>query len=621
MGEATKPILVKMRIAKSVFYEEHKERIEVAGVSSTVSRAVSNILVDQLNKTGIMDFTDKAITDIVTDSAVRTKLRNEMESNVAIDYLYTSSLAAAAGINVYETIYSAITGGRTTFLAAISNIANKVTNTTQNGSQLNKYVIGVTGEAIGSVAGVAAGLIALGASASAINAAVATIKTGASVEQAIGGVALPTNVTKDTVIKAAKAGASAFSSSTETSLNDKLVAAEAAAEISISASTLSVEKAAAAGVTASRKALDMNAILDNPVENTLVTVKENSTSSRGQRGLSRDPSFTGVVNVIVTLPYGGQYILSETVTFEDGSQVTSNDVAEIMVLNQPTGFLEEYKPPVEAYAAAMIIASKKEGNPKIINGLIQAIKKVSTSYSNKVLDQVAKSTGVKLGSSNLGNITIVSIENTDYYFVSGDKPSITIDKVPSGKKLVIPEDVTVTYNGNTIEMKIDPSSKKIVVHINGKAEIQTENNIPVTIPATNVRVTIDNRISTLGYILFSPSVNSFPALINGSYYAVNDILVYKRSSIELLAAGEPLPLSNHVSWAPDGLTAGSLMRYLGRTIVVADSHGTHLYYFRNIQWINGATTEGVSGSPADEDAWGTGWICTWADNGIPFNAS
>jgi alpha-tubulin suppressor-like RCC1 family protein len=112
--------------------------------------------------------------------------------------------------------------------------------------------------------------------------------------------------------------------------------------------------------------------------------------------------------------------------------------------------------------------------------------------------------------------------------------------------------------------------------------------------------------------------NTFPVIV-GPYITISNVLAYTQEAMNALVAGDPLPDSSRVSWAPLGVPAGTLLRDLRRLVVVKVSltNPLHASRFQRIQLIRGPTTEGVGGSPADTDAWQTGYICVWAASGSP----
>jgi hypothetical protein len=109
--------------------------------------------------------------------------------------------------------------------------------------------------------------------------------------------------------------------------------------------------------------------------------------------------------------------------------------------------------------------------------------------------------------------------------------------------------------------------------------------------------------------------NSFALRVN-PFVALSPVLVYTQETMDALVAGEAPPLNPRVSWAEFGMPAGSLLRDLGRSVVVkvSPTNPLHAYRFQRIQLIRGPTSEGVGGSPAD--SWQTGYICVWAAGGV-----
>jgi hypothetical protein len=109
--------------------------------------------------------------------------------------------------------------------------------------------------------------------------------------------------------------------------------------------------------------------------------------------------------------------------------------------------------------------------------------------------------------------------------------------------------------------------------------------------------------------------SSFALRVN-PFVALSPVLVYTQEAMDALVAGLPLPITSRVTWAGSGMPAGSLLRDLGRAVVVkvSPTNPLHAYRFQWIQLIRGPTTEGVGGSPAD--SWQTGYICVWAASGV-----
>jgi hypothetical protein len=70
-------------------------------------------------------------------------------------------------------------------------------------------------------------------------------------------------------------------------------------------------------------------------------------------------------------------------------------------------------------------------------------------------------------------------------------------------------------------------------------------------------------------------------------------------------------VANYVDFA-----AGELLKDLGRQITLVDSAGKHLALYREVQRVNGASTEGVGGlvDPAD-GPYGTFFVEVWSADG------
>jgi hypothetical protein len=155
----------------------------------------------------------------------------------------------------------------------------------------------------------------------------------------------------------------------------------------------------------------------------------------------------------------------------------------------------------------------------------------------------------------------------------------------------------------------------VSVTINGLLAIY---NLPILIPFRNSPWNSDLYNAADDLAGFgTPTTNSFALRVN-PFVALSLVLVYTQEAMDALVAGLPLPLNPRVSWAEFGMPAGSLLRDLGRSVVVqvSPTNPLHAYRFQKIQLIRGPTTEGVGGSPTDIDAWLTGYICVWAAGGV-----
>lgn len=109
-----------------------------------------------------------------------------------------------------------------------------------------------------------------------------------------------------------------------------------------------------------------------------------------------------------------------------------------------------------------------------------------------------------------------------------------------------------------------------------------------------------------------PATNAFPAIVGPSLLAVSNVIVYTSEAVTALVNGDALPVASRVSWAPDGMSAGSLFKKLGRKAVVYGPAANMTHVFIQVQVVNGPVTEGVGGDAGD---YLCGWICTWAANG------
>lgn len=122
--------------------------------------------------------------------------------------------------------------------------------------------------------------------------------------------------------------------------------------------------------------------------------------------------------------------------------------------------------------------------------------------------------------------------------------------------------------------------------------------------------------TVLEIVVKSISVNTFP-LGKQPFILTGPTIIYTGEAIKNLAGGYTLPASKYVSWAPVGAPAGTLLTNLGRKEYVYGANSMALYIFQAVRLVNGPTTEGVGGSPADVDPYESGWICVWAADGFP----
>lgn len=168
----------------------------------------------------------------------------------------------------------------------------------------------------------------------------------------------------------------------------------------------------------------------------------------------------------------------------------------------------------------------------------------------------------------------------------------------------IPDSIIVTNNSYTPTISVDSARNLYVSFLmySGSVSGGTDNG------TGNMAVL---------FKLSQGADNSFPLLVS-PYLARNNVLVFTKAAVDALVAHAPLPVTMRVSWAPNGVPAGSLLRNTGRTAVVSVSNSNPLavYRFQSVQLIAGAGSEGVGGSSTDTDPWQCGYICTWAADGI-----
>lgn len=519
-------------------------------------------LVKQINDSGIMTASSEIVTLVGSETAAE-KIIAALRSNIDLEYTYQSDTAAAATL---DGASKATAGGQTLALAA-------------------------------QLAGAAATSDNPDDSFTRIASAMGTISSGLSPSAATALAAL---------------NAATLNGTATVALAEAVIAAEPNPTAKLQL-TAALDAGQADVVVASNYT---EIIPDVQTEVNLVPMEDYPTDPApdAPRALSRDAlTFVGDVIVKLTLPYGKQYTISETVRFSDGSTYTANNVGSLITVGKGAGFDPSFKPSVPVLEAVLLIAAKQTGDPAIITGTIAAVKeraKESPAAAAEVeqsFQLVSDATGTNLGSTTN---TVLSVPpaagacyTQNYVAVSASPDPINIPAVKIGESYEFPDGVSVQYAGVLIDVDNNGA-------LRFDGAIVPEGSV---IPGTSVAVT------ATPLVLLGPPCNSFP-LCNDLYRSIQDIYIFKRDSIEKLAAREPLPLSNRVSWAPIGMPAGTLFRDLGRFIVAADAAGKHLYLFRNVQWINGADSEGVGGAPTDVDEWGTGWICTWAFDGVPFCA-
>jgi hypothetical protein len=200
------------------------------------------------------------------------------------------------------------------------------------------------------------------------------------------------------------------------------------------------------------------------------------------------------------------------------------------------------------------------------------------------------------------------------YTSTGVSTKLTIVKVDSNMDDIL-WSIPPPDNINPLSGSIASGSSLLSVNSSGSIYV-TYATAGVVSGGTNTGE-IDIVIAKLGEA--DPAItNSFATKVN-PYIALGPVLVFTKATIDALVAGTALPAQTTVSWAPMGmLVTGSLLRDLRRSVTVPVSATNRLaaYRFQRVQLIAGAGSEGVGGSPADIDAWQTGWICTWAASGV-----
>jgi hypothetical protein len=689
-----KPAIVKMDLDPNEFYNTYKNVIMNTGILSNGVkpkdniREISDTLCSQINTTGLMNVEVSLIQKFIPNKDTRDDLLDNMAAAILIDYLYISSVAAAASTTIAVELYNAYNTDADTGKSMqrakrpqasdAALLATKATAQAAASTPVRALAQAQEAAAAGAAAGAAATAAAVAAVGAAEKAAAAAEGGGreedeakkaadkkaeeakAAEEAAKVAAAAAEKAAAAAAAVAAKAEAAEIEAEAEAkalaATNKAVVARRNADDVRASAQQAADEalwwaadpsnanltrlqkiqrqnalNARAAAVAADAARLEKIAqeaeaekaaalaelaelagagalIADPPelvnsVQVIAVPVVYGSNTTPAARAIG-DLTFNGNNSciVIMQLPYGKQYIFSETVTFKDDSVYTASNVGDVITIGQPSGYDPRFKPLASVLEAVILIAAKQSKSKKLIKSVLHAVKKrakesdAEAADVKNTLEIYADATGEKLNID--GKLSFVSSDKdkktgytTKYAVLSKDTHDL--ESIRKDEIIEFTDDVTINFKGVSVDKNFKSGS---------------------IISGTQVRVGD-------GVILFigGAPANSFPALMQ-SYCALRNIYVFKRDSIELLAAGLPLPDSNRVSWAPDGLSAGTLFRDIGRSIVVPGASGNHIYYFRNVQWINGSGSEGVSGSPADVDAWGTGWICTWADDGIPFTS-
>lgn len=525
----SKPTIIKRKVDANDFRKKYGSVMTGTGLVSSLVQRVCNLLVDDLNTSGYMDFSSAAFKALVSSASTRDKLQAALEAAVELDYDYYPASAKAANTNVSIELAKA---NPTLPLRVINDVADAVMTTLSMSREMRSRVVNPTAaaEAAGEAAAAAAGAT--------------TSEAKEAAKKAVGLALLG------------------------------ITAAAAASSIAV-----------------------------------VITGKSSDASPSGSRNVI---TFRGNGVVLITIPYNKQISeFTEEVSFSDGSKKSVTVSTSLTPSAEPSGFVGANKADVPAYLAAAVLVAKKNNEVAAISALVSALDAFASKSSAakeevaQVLQEVAAATGTSSNSSD--NFTLIPIGRGKYQVAVLNKSApLEFSGIKAGERYEFPEDVTVKYAGVSISLGTNANGDMILLFDNKEVPSGT------LIPGTKVRARI-------GSLILESTGNTFPAMVN-PYRAIGDVLVYKRDSVELLAAGESLPPANRVSWAPDGVPAGSLLRDLGRSIVVANADGAHVYHFRNVQLINGAVTEGVGGSTADVDEWRTGWICTWADSGEPFSS-
>lgn len=106
--------------------------------------------------------------------------------------------------------------------------------------------------------------------------------------------------------------------------------------------------------------------------------------------------------------------------------------------------------------------------------------------------------------------------------------------------------------------------------------------------------------------------NTFPVFVGPAMLAPGNIIIYTTDTVDALVLGDTLPAYSRVSWAPDGVSAGTLLKNLGRKAVVLGNNSLATYIFIQVQVVSGPITEGIGGASSD---YLCGWVCSWAASG------
>ena len=97
--------------------------------------------------------------------------------------------------------------------------------------------------------------------------------------------------------------------------------------------------------------------------------------------------------------------------------------------------------------------------------------------------------------------------------------------------------------------------------------------------------------------------NIFAGNLGSFYITIGNTLLFTTETIAALINHTALPSSIVVNWAPTGLPAQQLLKNLERSYTVFNADNKAIYTFVNVYYSNNVTS-------------GTGWLCTWAADGV-----